>query len=205
MALTRSLSSPPGLVVVIVALLVVCVLPGCNSEDDGGAQAQGTATTTSASVEPTATIETVCIEVEWSEPMWEKEVLVANVEQLFFARILSMGETIRGDGIPYVRTPFTVEVEERLLGDIEGSITVIQNGGYDRTYHNMVQWECDPLLEVGETYLLAARFDAHSPPGVNGYRLVDTYGTIQVQDEAHRKRLIREYTGAIEQAGLGSR
>jgi hypothetical protein len=136
--------------------------------------------------------------------MWEKEVLVGEVEQLFFAKILSMGETIRGDGLPFERTPFTVDVEQRLLGDVEGTITVIQHGGYDRAHHNMVLWECDPLLKVGATYLLAGSADSHSPPGVDGYRIVVQYGTIRVGDEAHRQRLIQEYTEAIELAGLGT-
>jgi hypothetical protein len=30
------------------------------------------------------------------------------------------------------------------------------------------------------------------------------YGTIRVGDEAHRQRLIQEYTEAIELAGLGT-
>jgi hypothetical protein len=204
MILDRLPLRSPGLLALASLLLMSGAFTGCSTQDDGSASNLGTATAGQLTVEPTATIETVCIEVEWSEPLFKKEVLVSNVDQLFFARILSMGETIRKSrNTPYVRTPFSVEVEQRLLGDVEGTITVIQDGGYDRAYRNMVLWDCDPLLHVGAAYLLAGGADLRTSPEGGAYRLVATFRTIYVGSENHRQQLIQEYTEAIELAGRG--
>lgn len=205
------------LVALTSSLFIGSALAGCSSEDDGSAANRPTVTSAQstleptattvrqATVEPTATIEMLCLEIEWSEPVDTKEGLARAVDEIFLARVLSMGETISGDGIPYERTPFVVSVEQSLLGDLDGDIKVIQQAGYDRAHHSIVSFECDPLLEVGQTYVLATLSGRNpGPDDDDRHVIVPLFGTILVQNEDHRQQLIQEFTDAIDLAGVGT-
>ena len=189
-----------------VLLLISGSLAGCSSDEDAASGQATSATTAQAEEQPTACTETAYIYAEFEEWVLSTEGIVKHADDVYIGMVLSAGETFSRYGHGDVWTPFTVEVEQRLLGSVEGTITVVQFGGCDPTRDILMIVEGDPLLEVGETYMLASR-TGRTPdrPEWEGQHVVQPVkGRVQIKDEAHRQQLIQEYTEAINKAGLGS-
>jgi hypothetical protein len=204
--LTFAARSTP-LTALAVLLLISGSLVGCSSEEQDAASGQATsAPTAQACEQSTATIETVYIYVEWEAYLVNTEELVKNVDDVFVGTILSAGETFSLNGHSDVWTPYAVEVEQRLLGSVEGTVTVVQHGGCDPDHNMLVIVKEDPLLEVGETYMLASLNNRNDDrPEWDGLHFVAAFkGRVRIKDEAHRQQLIQEYTDAINRAGRGS-
>jgi hypothetical protein len=205
--LTFAARSTP-LTALAVLLLISGSLVGCSSEEQDAASGQATsAPTAQACEQSTATIETEYIYAEFAAYVLSAEELVKNVDDVFVGRILSVGEAFSlDDGSSLIWTPFAVHVERRLLGTVEGRVTVVQHGGCDPDRNVLVVVKEDPLLEVGETYMFATRTGRNSDrPEWDGQHVVQALkGRVCIKDETHRQQLIQEYTEAINQAGLGS-
>jgi hypothetical protein len=214
-----------------VVLLISGSLAGCSSDEESVAAVQATptatvsaglqptasagpqptvsaepqSTATAGEVEPCATSERSYIEVEYEEWVLSTEEIVKHVDDVYVGTVLSAGETFSRNGSSIAWTPFTVEVEQRLLGSVEGTITVVQMGGCNPDRNVLYIVGSDPLLEVGETYMFASRTGRNNRPEEEGQHFVAAFrGRVWIQDEAHRQQLIQEYTEAINKAGLGS-
>jgi hypothetical protein len=182
------------LVLLIALVLTVGLFASCSSDDTDESFAQ-----------PTATPETSHVSVQLEQGIERKEVLVKEVDDIYIGKVESVDRTYsrydRGD----VWTQYTVSVEQALLGELRGNVTVIQQGGFDPAENVLVIAEGDPLLEVGTTYLFASRTGRNNLPEEEGQHfIVPVYGDIQIEDEDHRQRLIQEFTEAIEVARPGS-
>lgn len=192
----------------LAVLLFICgSLTGCASGNGDPTSGQAAPTTNGQDVEEsTSTAETVYIAAEFEEAVFSTEGIVKIADDIYIGTVLSAGETFSRYGHGDVWTPFAVAVEQRLLGNVEGTITVVQHGGFDPKRNIFVIVEEDPLLEVGETYMLASRTGRNkNRPEWEGQHVVQAVkGHVRIQNEAHRQQLIQEYAEAIDRAGRGS-
>lgn len=152
-------------------------------------------------------MEIVYIDYEWAAEYYKKDVLVSEVSDVFIETVRSMGDTFSRYGrLHDTWTPYIVEVEEVLRGDVSGEITVIQHGGFDCGPEWLMLVRGRSLLNVGKTNLLATNADLHA--GEDGdsthHLVVPLWEHIPIDNETSRQQLIDEYTEAIQQAGLES-
>lgn len=190
-----------------VLVLISGSLAGCSSGEEDAASGQETpAPTAHAGEQPTATTETVYNGADLVDWVFNTDDLVKNVDDVFVGTVLSAGESLFLTGASDIWTPYTVQVDQRLLGTVEGTITVAQFGGYDPERDAIVIFEEDPLLEVGETYMLATLNNRtpDRPEWDKLHFLAAVKGHVRIANEAHRQQVIDEYSEAITKAGLGS-
>lgn len=202
-----------------VLMLLSITVAGCSSADEERGSSQSTSSLEAQDgVLATASIEREYISAEFEEWAARPETLVKHVDAIYIGTVRSADRTFSRLGVPGdVWTAYTVEVEESLLGDVDRKITLIQQGGFDADRNVTVLIDGVPLIEVGETYLFASMTERHVPredlpdrvaqptPLADGEHIVvEPTGHIRIEDEAHRRQLIEEYTEAIKQAGLGS-
>ncbi|MRG85993.1 hypothetical protein [Salinibacillus xinjiangensis] len=90
----------------------------------------------------------------------------------------------------YPETQFEVEVLDNIKGELEGTITVNQQGGYEGDH--LFLMEDDKLLVEGETYLFATRYLKEE----NWHTVIPVGGDIQINNEDESKELIDKYTNA---------
>lgn len=178
----------------VVLALALGLLVSCSDEGDDIAAAQ-----------PTATVATTYVSVQLEEGIEHKDVLVKEVDDIYIGKVESVDRAFsrydRGD----LWTQFTVSVEQALLGDLSGNVTVIQQGGFDSAENVLVIAGDDPLLEEDATYLFASRTGRNNLPEEEGQHfIVPVYGDIRIEDETHRQQLVQEFTEAIESARPGS-
>ncbi len=95
---------------------------------------------------------------------------------IFFGRVVeSIGSTERRGQL---ESQFSLEVSERLKGDVAGRVTVNQRGGLkDRT---IVVEKGDELLVLGQSYLIAARYSKEE----DWYTLIPVAGDIPVTGDS---------------------
>ena len=190
-----------------VLMLISGSLAGCFSDEEDAASGQETlATTPQAGEQPTTTTETVYNGADLVDWVFNTDDLVKHVDDVFIGSVLSAAESLFLTGESDIWTPYKVRVDQRLLGTVEGTITVAQFGGYDSERDIIVIFEEDLLLEVGETYMLATinNRTPDRPEWDELHFLAAAKGHVLFANEAHRQQLIQEYTEAIDQAGLGS-
>lgn len=75
-------------------------------------------------------------------------------------------------------TLWTVDVLSNFKGNLEGTVTVSQFGGYEPFSNTLKLMEDDALLSVGSEYVLAAKFDAQN----NRYFITPKFGDIKIPD-----------------------
>ena len=96
------------------------------------------------------------------------------------------------------QTQVSVEVLENIKGNLNGTITVSQYGGYEEKsdVSQLVLIEGDKLLEPGKTYLFATRFN-----DIDGWHtiIVPNYGDIPVKDQIDYKNKRERFKNAFEQ------
>ncbi|MGX1775664.1 hypothetical protein ACWIGW_26390 [Nocardia brasiliensis] len=102
---------------------------------------------------------------------------------IFFARVVeSIGSTERRGQL---ESQFSLEVSERLKGDVAGRVTVNQRGGLkDRT---IVVEAGDELLVLGQSYLIAARYSKEE----DWYTLIPVAGDIPVTGDSTPRSALR--------------
>lgn len=99
-----------------------------------------------------------------------------------------------GDSTMIPRTQFAVQVLDNVKGDLKGTVTVSQEGGYLPGREDALALvEDDSLLEAGQTVLFATRFDEGK-----GWHQITTanYGDVRVRGPEERERLVREFETA---------
>ena len=96
------------------------------------------------------------------------------------------------------QTQVSVEVLENIKGNLNGTITVSQYGGYEEKsdVSQLVLIEGDKLLEPGKTYLFATRFN-----DIDGWHtiIVPNYGDIPVKDQIDYNNKRERFKNAFEQ------
>lgn len=91
------------------------------------------------------------------------------------------------------RTQFSVEVLKNVKGDLDGTVTVSQIGGYDGEEGREVRVEGDSLSKPGKRYLFVTSYNREE----GWYAVVaQPFGDVLVEDEARR----REVEERFEQA-----
>lgn len=117
-------------------------------------------------------------------------------EVVGFSNNVFVGKVIKQVGSKslssYPETQFEVEVFDTIKGELEGTIKVNQQGGYEGD--NLFLMEDDKLLVEGETYLFATRYLKEE----NWHTVIPVGGDILINNEEERKKLIEKYTNAYE-------
>ncbi len=96
------------------------------------------------------------------------------------------------------QTQFSVGVLENIKGNLNGTITVSQYGGYEEedSVNRLVLIEGDKLLKPGKTYLFATRFN-----DVDGWHtiFVPNYGDLPITDNKDYQNKIERFKKALTQ------
>ncbi len=124
--------------------------------------------------------------------------MVGFATNVFVGRVVgeagSEGAPLSGPGEKAVpRTQFSVEVLKNVKGDLDGTVTVSQIGGYDGEEGREVRVEGDSLSKPGKRYLFVTSYNREE----GWYAVVaQPFGDVLVEDEARR----REVEERFEQA-----
>lgn len=123
----------------------------------------------------------------------DDRMLVGFADNVFVGRVAEKvgAEGSASSGIPY--TLFSVEVLENVKGNLDGAITVAQEGGYDPAAGCVMLMDGDPLLKPGQEVLFVTRYD-----GRNRRHQITTsgYGDLRVGSRAQRDALVRRFERA---------
>lgn len=96
------------------------------------------------------------------------------------------------------QTQFSVEIMENIKGNLNGTITVSQYGGYIEKdgVNRLVLIEGDKPLEPGKTYLFATRFN-----DIDGWYtiFVPAYGDLPITDQTDKKNMVERFKKAFAQ------
>jgi hypothetical protein len=113
------------------------------------------------------------VDAEYAADFSNDEILMGASHNVFIGKVIRQtGEKERGIG---PETQFQVQVIENIKGDLKGTVTVDQEGGYkdgvlyvmDGDIGTTGKNASDYLLQPGSTYLLATRYN----PDENWYTL----------------------------------
>ena len=139
----------------------------------------------------------------------DERQLVGAASNVFLGRVEreagSKGLEVPGDPeVDQATTQFSVEVLENIKGDLSGTVTVSQRGGYveyvaDRgpqkgeRVRELVLFENHPLLRPGQKVLFVTNHDA-----ANGwyYIVALNYGAIRVEGKEQRKEVVERFKKA---------
>ena len=116
--------------------------------------------------------------------------LVGFSDNVFVGKVVEQVGTKSLNSIP--ETQFKVEVLDNIKGDLNGSVTVNQQGGHE--WNQIVLFEGDKLLEVGQTYLFATKHLESE----NWHTLIPVDGDIPIDSKQERTELIEKYTNAYK-------
>lgn len=130
------------------------------------------------------------IEYSNSFDVSETNKLVGWADSVFIGRVVEQSGSKSIDGFP--ETQFKVEVLQSIKGDLTGTVTVNQQGGYEGNQLTLI--ENDSLLEEGKSYLLVTKYLEDE----NWHTLVPVYGDIEIQNENQKQELINKYQTAFE-------
>lgn len=118
-------------------------------------------------------------------------------EVVGFSDNVFLGKVIKQVGTKslnaYPETQFDVEVLDNIKGELNGTIKVNQQGGYDGEY--LFLMEDDKLLLEGQTYLFATRYLKEE----NWYTVIPVGGDIPFDSEEEKKELIEKYKKAYKE------
>lgn len=136
--------------------------------------------------------------VSYSEDFYSFNVtddreLVGAAQNVFVGKVIAQTGTTTD---PDLRTQFSVEVLENIKGNLTGTVTVSQNGGYENFEGKqyLIITEGDKLLEPGETYLFATRVS-----DFGGHLLVPVYGDLLIKDQTDRQAKMERFERAFAQ------
>ncbi|MBT2638226.1 hypothetical protein [Bacillus sp. ISL-39] len=117
--------------------------------------------------------------------------LVGWADNVFVGKVTKMSGTSEERGM--LETQFKVEVAETIKGELQGEVTVSQQGGYEGK--NLILVENDQLLKEGESYLFISRKNEEH----DWHTVVPVYGDILINGEAHQEELITKYEKAYQE------
>ncbi len=94
------------------------------------------------------------------------------------------------------QTQFSVAVLKNIKGDLDGTVTVNQTGGYDKAEDRKVRVEGDPLLEPNQERLFATSYDQEE----GWYTIVaQPFGDVRLESEQQRTDLVEKFEQAREE------
>lgn len=128
----------------------------------------------------------VFVDYEYPADFSNDEVLVGASHNVFVGRVVK--KVSEKDPSGYPETQFEVQVIENIKGDLNGNVTLNQQGGFKNGISYAVAYEPDEilkggdsnyLLQIGSTYLFATRYyekeNWHSlNPHINARKLLST-------------------------------
>jgi hypothetical protein len=117
--------------------------------------------------------------------------LVGWADNVFIGTVLEQSGTSDATGM--LETQFKVEVSENIKGELQGKVTINQQGGYEGK--NLILVENDQLLKEGESYLFISRRNEEQ----DWHTVVPVYGDILINSEAHKEELLSKYKKAYQE------
>lgn len=133
--------------------------------------------------------------------------LVGFATNVFTGRVVeengSEGTPLSGpDGKVLPQTQFSVEVLDNVKGDLTGTVTVNQTGGYDEEEGHELLVKDDALLEPGREYLFSTSYDEET----GRYTIVaQPFGAVLIGDEEERTGTKERFEKATAEQVLPSR
>ena len=119
--------------------------------------------------------------------------LVGFADNVFIGKVIAQTGNETDD---FPQTQFSVKVLENIKGNLDGTVTVNQFGGYE--YANGEKYlslmEGDTLLKPGKKYLFATQGSAEG-----WLTLAAGYGEIPIKDEADHKKTKERFNKALEE------
>jgi hypothetical protein len=104
-----------------------------------------------------ASYELSYVHAQWAYDIADPEEVVDQVDAVFIGTVTQSEGQIEGStAMPF--SLWTVEATESLQGDVSGSVTVAQEGGFNEEEQKLYLHEGDQLMTVGASYLLTAKF-----------------------------------------------
>jgi hypothetical protein len=145
-----------------------------------------------ASKEP----ETVIVHTTSAVNLSNKNQLVGWADNVFIGKVVKKKGTKKIDINTLPETQFAVEVKKNIKGELSGSVTVNQQGGYDEEEKKLYLIEHDKLLEDGKKYLFVTKYNKEQ----NFHTLIPEYGNLLVESDDKQNKLIKEFTTVSTQA-----
>lgn len=122
----------------------------------------------------------------------DRRKLAGRSDNIFVGTVVGNGVVDR-DSRGGVYALFPVQVDENIKGNLTGTVTVRQAGGYDARYGTVQIVNGDPLLKSGETYVFVTIADIAR----DVYTTFSGHGNIHVVSPEARSRLISEFEEAV--------
>ena len=141
------------------------------------------------------------MEARYAVDAMDTRELVGFATNVFVGQVVeetgSEGATLSGPDERVVpRTQFAVDVLKNVKGNVEGTVTVSQTGGYDEEEGREVRVEGDSLLEPGKLYLLVTSYNSEE----GWYAVVaQPFGDVLVESEARRSDVEERFEQAEEE------
>ncbi|MFS0862201.1 hypothetical protein [Fredinandcohnia sp. 179-A 10B2 NHS] len=117
--------------------------------------------------------------------------VVGFADNVFLGKVIKQVDTKSLSGYP--ETQFEVEVLDNIKGELEGTVKVNQQGGYDGDY--LFLMEDDKLIEAGQTYLFATRYLKDE----NWHTLIPVGGDIPFTGDEEKNEIIETYQQAFKE------
>jgi hypothetical protein len=143
----------------------------------------------------------------------DERLLVGSADNVFVGRVVEVKDNLSTSGPsedpPLAQSQFAVEVLENIKGQLVGTVTINQGGGYveyhaDRDYpedgvhkgervRQLILIDKDPLLEPGQQYMFVTAYDQKA-----GWHelAASVAGDIKIKDNAQRKALVERFKEA---------
>lgn len=131
------------------------------------------------------------VQVSFPTDFSDRQRLVGFADNVFVGHVLSQDRTGLNNNLPV--TFYTVEVLKNLKGDLNGKVTVRQEGGWDERQQAVVLFEETSLLIPDQTYL----FVTISRNGVDFHTTITKYGHVLLADETSKEQVVKEFEHAI--------
>lgn len=159
---------------VIVAAFAVFSIAACATENIDASDGRDIASQESP-------IASSYSEASWVIDIHDQREVAGFADAVFVGTVLEqIGSADDRSAIP--ETQFRVSVTESLKGELAAEVTVNQQGGTDPKTGEVLLLEGDPLIEAGETYLFAARYNAD----LDFYTVVPVTGHTVLNDSSGR-------------------
>ncbi len=142
------------------------------------------------------------VQVDFVVDVTDDRALVGAADNVFIGRVIAQtGNKANTPPLDAGDTPgfspqtqFSVEVLENIKGNLNGTITVSQYGGYEEKdgVTQLVLMKGDKLLEPGKTYLFAAGFNDID----KWYTIVPVYGDIPITNQTDYQNKLERFKKA---------
>lgn len=114
------------------------------------------------------TIHSIGIDDAYVDNFSDDRILMGASHDVFIGKVIA--QTSNEPENVMAQTQFSVQVISNIKGNLDGTVIVNQQGGYDKNGTFYYVEDGSPMLQVGETYLLVTRFSqAHKWYTLNSF------------------------------------